>query len=871
MPQPRRTTSRSSRSSSSNGGSSRRSADLTAGPPQQPTELELHNRFNILSQLVETIGHRPFSARRLPISDMYEMRTDAVLSFAQMYSKMPLYTTPWWIKCRSAKKAQFYTEAIKLIIGRLISQTTLSWDFGWQSLVKQFRHLDPDWVYVDPEDPSGPPKKVWDEGGEPALVWDTFIPLRPEVVSPRWSAAGRFDGINLESLEGNYSFPTVISYDEQGNRRGRHIPLDWSLWVVNERDAHFGSVWGFSRLAYAYKFWWAYEMALGITTRAVEKKGDPTIEVRYPEGKSKVGDKEEDNQLIAKRIGRAARSGAVLTLPSETLSGVDPDRPGNEPRWKVTTLDLNVEFDKLQSILSYLDVQKIRSMMVMEQAVTEGTGNTSSRNVVKEGGEQTRRMTVFTMDDLADIINRYLIPQLDEQNFPELRDSPATFEYLDLGDQDLELYRIMLQGKTNAEPGEIPIDWREVLERLNMPTLSQDAIAAKSREFEKQAEGNRPPPTEAVPGGPAGVTDTGFYYEIDGLDLAEDRTLLASLPPTKHYSDSAVLAATRLIRKLALDRYKDQYAHFVAYLESGKIELDMEASRRLVCPLCQKKQSAKQHRCKECAHDLSAARRERFALLAQALFEDEDERKKVVDRILGSWDYSTSLSKRVLTGMRKAFSTVFRRAGDLELKRVGLSTDEWNADEKELADWVQKNAASMVKTVDETTRSELRTFLLEQVKHDRPPKEIAKRVREHFADFPGWKADRLARTEVRKIYNAATLFAAKAAGIKQVQAVDGRHGPTDADCEERNGRFFSIEDAFKEDAKEHPRGTLAWRMMKRELEVVRAAFDEMDDFRARFDREGGVVYLRDDLDVRTAGEFLDQVGQRVEHEAVLAA
>jgi hypothetical protein len=42
---------------------------------------------------------RPYSSRRLPISTLEEMRTDALLRFAQMLSLVPIFTGKWKIQC----------------------------------------------------------------------------------------------------------------------------------------------------------------------------------------------------------------------------------------------------------------------------------------------------------------------------------------------------------------------------------------------------------------------------------------------------------------------------------------------------------------------------------------------------------------------------------------------------------------------------------------------------------------------------------------------------------------------------------------------------------------------------------------------------
>jgi hypothetical protein len=156
---------------------------------------------------------RPYSSLKLPISTMLEMRTDALLRFAQLVALVPIFTGKWRIECASARKAAFIDHALRQIIGRLFLQFYESWNFGWQAEVKQFGLMSPSWTFIDREAEGGPADKpVWDGGPNvPALVWEPFVPLRPHSVSPVWSATGAFNGIALakSGVSGAYSFPTT--------------------------------------------------------------------------------------------------------------------------------------------------------------------------------------------------------------------------------------------------------------------------------------------------------------------------------------------------------------------------------------------------------------------------------------------------------------------------------------------------------------------------------------------------------------------------------------------------------------------------------------------------------------------------------------
>jgi HK97 family phage portal protein len=76
-----------------------------------------------------------------------------------------------------------------------------------------------------------------------------------------------------------------------------------------------------------------------------------------------------------------------------------------------------------------------------------------------------------------------------------------------------------------------------------------------------------------------------------------------------------------------------------------------------------------------------------------------------------------------------------------------------------------------------------------------------------FADV-ATRAELIARTETRFAQNMSALKTYQAIeGVDQVVIIDGRLGPTDADCEAINGETVSFEQAAQLLADEHPNGT----------------------------------------------------------------
>lgn len=771
---------------------------------------------------------RPYSSRKIPINTLMEMRTDAIMRFAQIVALVSIFTAKWKIECSHARKASFIDHALRRIIGRLIIQYFESWNFGWQSIVKQFGLMNPGWQYIDSK--TGKSAPVWDEGGYPALIWEPFVMLRPQSVAPVWSAAGAFNGISIAKtgVQGGYALPfipfepgdylgidhpaDVSSWFNDDDQTRTKIPLENSLWVTNERDAQFGSIWGYPRLGYAYKYWWAYEMTFGILQRAVERHGDPTIVVSYPMGSSNVNGVEVDNQKIAFNIAERARSGSVLAVPSEVW-GEDMATANQAAKWKIEYLRPDADFDKLLRVLEYYDTMRFRSMMVSELAIAEGSGGTSSRNVAAETGQRTAESQIFAQAELDEVINRYLIPQLADANFPELKDEPATKVTQAFGADEAQLAADLLRSYANSDADRLPIDKPGLLRQFQVPTLEGEALDKWVKDLAKRAEQASKPPAEvAKPNGAAGVTDTGFYYQApEHVQLAEDESFLASLPKSKHYSDRAVLAQTRVVRKLWRDTLTAQYEDFAKHVEKTSLSLA-----------------------------------------------DDDPAGSKAAKIVKAWKFSY---EGAVKKMAVALAKVLARAGRLELGSSRLKTDAWDPESKTVAEWIRDNAATSIKSIDETTRDQLRTFLANELVAGNTSNVIAAKVREHFATFPDWRANLIAREETKHYYNAGTLFAAETAGVAQVQALDAQAGPTDADCEERNGRLFGVAEAWQESEREHVRGTLSWRIVPGEtpLSFKRHPSSEMGDIAARLDQDERVIHLVEGLDSAAEGNHLQRV------------
>lgn len=476
---------------------------------------------------------QPFDTTRIPISKLEQMRRDSMLALGLSLCKVPLVRAPWYIKCSDARRASFVDGALRRIYGRFILAYTNSFDFGFSAIVKRFEYGVPDWTYINAEDVgSNDPsveKDVWPDKGINALLWKPFMALSPRVAIPHWNAAEEFAGIDYSpggapdyyGWSGTSGFPWTNGSNGSGGTTGRaaDIPLDWALWATNEKDSVFGSLWGYPRLGYAYRYWWSYWYKFGLSDRAFERFADPAYMMYYPVDNAVDEDGSPiDFGDVALSTLEQLRSGANVAVPGGVVRS-DMDRATNTREWEALPMSANVNFEALNAQFEYLDVQKLRSVLVPEQAVIEGKGGTSSRNVAATMGDLFQESLSVVMEEIDDLINRYMIPQLLEANFgpggPECQKVTTGFD-----PQDVETARLIVTGYANTDPSSMPVDIRELLKRLGIPTVGYAAFKKISDDAAKKAAESQPPVVTPKPG-QAGTTKLGQYIqpqEVINLD-----------------------------------------------------------------------------------------------------------------------------------------------------------------------------------------------------------------------------------------------------------------------------------------------------------------------------------------------------------------
>ena len=207
-----------------------------------------------------------------------------------------------------------------------------------------------------------------------------------------------------------------------------------------------------------------------------------------------------------------ARSGGVLALPGDLYTGFD-DRPTNVRKWEIAEVEVKGDMTHFLESFEYLDVMKLRAIFIPEQALLEGKGGTSSRNVAEQEIGIHKESAADLSDEIDEEINRFIIPHLVAANFPDFE---GDCEKITTGfaEADVETQKTLLQtiGQNNPELlRQVSID--DLLDDLGIKQISHKEMRRQEKEAEEALKEANPPVIHPYGAGNAGVNEAGFYVK----------------------------------------------------------------------------------------------------------------------------------------------------------------------------------------------------------------------------------------------------------------------------------------------------------------------------------------------------------------------
>ena len=177
--------------------------------------------------------------------------------------------------------------------------------------------------------------------------------------------------------------------------------------------------------------------------------------------------------------------------------------------------------------------------------------------------------------------------------------------------------------------------------------------------------------------------------------------------------------------------------------------------------------------------------------------------------------------------LRETLSTLYVQAARGSLQVVADTIDGIipNRAVGRIVDDLAQNGAERITGINEHTREAVQSDLAEGTRRGYSLNQIIEGVpSEEYRGlralpvFDDARAETIARTETMLAYNRAALDAYREFNVREVIAYDGDKDP---ECADRDGRTFSVDDAFA--IADHPNGTLDW------APVVEKAYHEPVD------------------------------------------
>lgn len=824
------------------------------GLEQAPSTRQQLGPFTNWKAVQNALG-QPFNNERIPLSKLKLMRRDPMLAFGLHYQKMPKVKAPWYMKSSDVQCAAFMDGAIRPIIASLIVAIEQKKEFGFQAIAKRFALKAPDTTYIDPD--TGKEVAAWDStGGIEPVTFKQFIPLAPESVEPLFEeATGEFAGIKYKPPQGSSSIGQKAK-GAGGSSGEVELDVYHSLWVTNMIESVFGNMFGYPLIGHAYPYWWSYWFRWAIADRAFEKKGDPAIIVRHPQGSIDLGNGESiSNQDYALVMAERLRAGAAIALPSEPYTNFE-DRPSTIREWEIEFLKGGVEMEAFDKSFDYMDVMKLRSIFVPEQALIEGGGGTSSRNVAEEMFEGLIEGQTMDMTEITDVVNNYLIPHLMLINFPQQYEQGVTCKMIVQGftSTDTELLSQVIQLIGQLEPEKLGVDVRAALKQLGIPLLSQKGYEQSLKESAEKAalegpktvaptataagvvpvKGQRPANEENTGKTSTGGSFTGFTYvppvglkiELSAITEAA-ASFMAELPKIPAYEDPTMRALTKQLWNAMEKLYRTTYNEFESYLnEQELIQLSDEP-------------------------EFDPEEMD-FAI--------SDIARQIGRNLVNNWPGNIDMIDETISALGNILTKMMERGSEVSRKEMGA---ENRLGDDGVKAWVSSHVTDLVPNTIQNVREELAEFVGKEFHKNGEAiagPVLARQINAHYGDFPKWMAARFSRGEARDTFNAATLLTGQENGFSIAQAIDALGHNTDRHCEERDGQFFDISSALREE--EHSGGTLHWRMVKEPVTLSRVEIvpNAPTGSFGTFDAKTNTIYLSREIEPAAEREFLYAIG-----------
>lgn len=754
----------------------------------------------IISRQLLTKAVGAFDPEVITYPRMYQMRKDAMIQMGLVYRKAPHFRSKWHIECEDPKIAAGTEEILRAQWGAYTRMRYNKLDFGFQSGIKQFEYGSIDGTYDDPE--SGEAKPIWPSKNVRPIVLAPPIPLIPEWATPN-IVKGKFAGIQTNLLRSEDQNPETAS-----------VPPEWAMWVVNEFEESFRNYYGYPLTGYAYRYWWSSWFRHHMEDRHFEMDADPPLVVKYPIGEYTDSDgNKKKNRDAALEMGDSLRGGSTVAVPSD----VYVDEQGKavaSSLWDASFLTGGENLGAFRESAEYLDIMKLRATLAPEQALVEGKGGTSSRNVAASYATIFEESLAAEAAEDDDDWNRHHLRQIVEANWgvdaPAVKKVTTGFE-----EEDLELAKALIETAFSLDPNALPINFDELLKQARLPVYS----AKEQEEREEQREEER---KEAEEEAAAGAQENKEQEADEGNEEAQSEQMQASQPG--RFRNLLPGRRRRGVVQLATATHDHGEQVKAKPTKAARREFQRRAQNQRAIQQRMKIVAKGRYEAAMLAVTTAMAGLESQDFVPQS--EDDDALLKWPTVFLALRRAAANGAAKYDRAIQAELASMYHAAGASELQRLGLPLDSWDIAREDVQHWAQDNAGRLIKTMDKTlVDRHLRPWLADKLEKAEATgvvgqdsvtldaEQLALEMSQKFEGYPLWMAERVARTEARTGYNQSSIDMWDRIGVDEVQAYDGlggASGKTDEVCLRRNGEIMDLAEAREADEEEHPNGTLGF-------------------------------------------------------------
>ena len=293
----------------------------------------------------------------------------------------------WFIKTEDKEIKEVLTHAISKIWNSLIRSTSKAYVYGYSPNVKVFT--------------------IEEIKGKKYYIYKKIRDLNPDECVVKVDKYGNYDG---------------FVYREESSTDKKEIDPKYSFWYVAGMEN--GNQYGESMLKKIYKPWWYNEKIHTFANRYYERFGEPLIVGRAPAGAT-VQDQEgnaKSAQDLMKEIIENIRNHSSAQLPS------DRETDSKEFLYDIKYIESQMRGFDFGNYLDRLDMEITKGLLLPELALSSGKGGSYALGSAQIDVFYTNLMGL--MDNIADYVNAYIVPQLLEYNFPANKKAEFTYQPL---------------------------------------------------------------------------------------------------------------------------------------------------------------------------------------------------------------------------------------------------------------------------------------------------------------------------------------------------------------------------------------------------------------------------------------------------------